>query len=166
MATSPGMHGYATTIWVTEFMDPIIQPNALVFPDPDWSLIGQVISLNGIPYTQTVVELTNLTSDGFAKEKIPGFSDGGQLNFRTNYSLLGLESLYNLIPPAGVGVGFRTAPSWGRFTFCVQFPDVGQWLFRGFMQGIPFTVPEDDRITIDSTIEISGEPLYSIANGI
>lgn len=164
MADATGMHSYNTTVWWAA--DNANNP-AGASPDGEgYERFAEVVSLSGVGRSNTVVEVTHLSSDDFAKEKIPGFEDGGQVTFRLNYSTTILAALDELRPQAGRVAGSPGAigtGSWGRLRFVMQLPDGAQWWFRGFVQGAPFTVPEDDRITVECTIEISGKPVFTAA---
>ncbi len=157
MADALGMHGYGTTLWYGA--DNAANPGGVSLLEQNgvYERLQEVISLSGLSASNTVVEVTHLMSDGFAKEKIPGFQDGGQVTFRFNYTAALLLALNSIRPAPD-----RAYPDWGRLRFVMQFPDGGQWWFRGFIQGSPFTVEEDNRITIETTIEISGIPVFTL----
>jgi hypothetical protein len=125
--------------------------------DPQWALVDEVFSLNGVPANFSVTELTHLLSTGWAKEKIPGNMDAGQLTFRFNYSSSLFTFLQGKMPST-----VRTAPDWGRKEWILQLPDGGQMELTAFINGMPFTVPEDNRVEIEVTLEISGRPLLVV----
>ena len=158
MADALGMHGYGATLWYGA--DDAANPAGVGLVDGNgtYTRLDEVFALSGVAASNTVVEVTHLASDGFAKEKIPGFQDGGQVTFSFNYTQALLLQL-NLLRPQPD----RAYPDWGRLRWVMQFPDGGQWWFRGFIQGSPSTVPEDNRITVETTIEISGIPVFTTA---
>lgn len=162
MADALGMHGYNTTLWfgLDSADNPEGDAQAL---ETDYTQLAEVISMNGVAASNTVVQVTHLSSDEFAMEKIPGFKDGGQVAFRFNYSTGVFAALAAICPQPNriAGAGAAGTGGWGRMRFVMQLPDGGQWWFRGFLQGHPFTVPEDDRVTVEATIEISGNPVFT-----
>lgn len=158
MADSAGTHSFNTRL----FFAPFATANP-IGADPvgaGFTAIAEVISLNGVPMNSSVTELTHLQSDDRAKEKIPGLMDGGQCAFKANFTDAGMDVLAGIVngnlPAATVAT-----PDWGRHAFLVQFPSGAQWFFRGFFQGLPFDVPEDNRVTVDVTVEITGRPQFT-----
>jgi hypothetical protein len=160
VAESKGMHSYNTELFAAQYgtANPAgADPEAAGF-----TKIAEVLSVNGLPMNSAVTRLTHLGSDGKAHEKVPGFLDAGQITMRLNYHAaavpgqLALPALMALTPGAA-----ETAPDWGRKQWVVQFPDGGQWYATGFVQGTPFEVPEDDRPTVEVTIEVSGRPAFT-----
>lgn len=163
MADANAMHGYDSTLWWG--LDSAANPAGLDPADEGYTQLAEIISMNGVAGSNTVVEVTHLSSDDFAKEKIPGFKDGGQVSFRFNYSKAVFDALNAIVPQPDrvAGAGAAGTGGWGRMRFVMQLPDGGQWWFRGFLQGHPFTVPEDDRVTVEATVEISGFPVFTAA---
>lgn len=162
MADAAGMHSYNSTLFWDD--DQGTNPAGVDPSGAGYTQLAEVISMTGVSAARTVVEVTHLSSDDYAKEKIPGFEDGGQVTFRFNYSVAVFSALSALMPSADriAGTGAAGVGGWGRLRWVLQLPDGGQWWFRGFLQGHPFTVPEDDRITCEATIEISGAPVFTL----
>lgn len=161
MAGSKGMHSYKTFIFNAAFgvADPAGDQLG-----GEWTPIAEVISINGLPMNPSVTRLTHLDSDTKAHEKIPGFLDAGQITFRVNYhsaltaGKLALPALMALLPHPDVN---DVSPAWGRYQWVVQFPDGAQWYATAFIQGMPFDVPDDDRIAVEFTLEVSGRPTFN-----
>lgn len=160
MSEATGMHSYQAHVYAA----PYGTANPLG-ADPElggFTKLAEVISINGLPMSATVTKVTHLSSDGKAQEKVPGFLDAGQITFRLNYQAsaipgkLAYAGLLALLPQAS-----DTFPGWGRYQWVVQFPDAGQWYATAFIQGTPFEVPEDDRITVEVTLEVSGRPVFT-----
>lgn len=166
-ATSGGMHSHKTRLyWRTwdgesiaeEFLPGNVLPHE---GDGTFTPVEEVFSINGVPMAPGVTRVTHLYSPGKAHEKIPGITDGGQATFSLNYTKTAMAALMALKPhPDTNDVG----PTWGRYVWLTQFPDGGQMIFIGFVAGTPQTVPEDDRITIEGTVEISGRPAFDDAS--
>jgi hypothetical protein len=156
MADANGMHSYDSAIYYTTFGS--VEPANLVEIIDGYNEITDVISINGVPMERTVTELTHLRSPDKAKEKVPGFLDAGQNTFRLN-AYKGLMALLATLQPGG-GLSPDESPGWGRLVWAVVFPDHGVWWFTGFIKSQPFEVPEDNRNTVEVTIEISGAPTW------
>lgn len=157
---SGGMHSYGTRIYVADYDNGTAAGSDLGESGAGgFARLAEVISINGVPMNSSVTRLTHLESPGKAHEKIPGYLDAGQVTFRFNYTESLLAALVALLP-AEPAIAGSEAPAHGRKDFTVQFADGGQWYFQGFIQGLPFEVPEDDRLTVECTIEISGRPLF------
>lgn len=158
MAGANAMNSYKTRIYRAAFgvAAPVAELPSI--GDGEWTRVAEVISINGVPMNSSVTRITHLESDSKAHEKIPGFMDGGQVTFRLNYYKANAGLVFvNLPDSAGA------SPSWDRLQWLVQFPDGGQWYCTAFIQGMPFEVPEDDRITLEVTLEISGYPSFNSA---
>lgn len=155
MADSAGQHSFNTQVFFAAFAT--ANPIGADPAGAGFTALGEVISMNGVGMQSSVTELTHLTSDDRAKEKIPGLMDGGQLNLKVNYTEAGMGVLTGTLMP------LATAEStvWERLAWVVQFPSGGQWFFKGFLANLPFDVPEDNRITVDMTVEISGRPEFT-----
>lgn len=155
MADSAAMNSYKTRLFVAPFGTAAPLAVLPVGGAEPWDQIAEVISANGLPLNSSVTRLTHLESDNKAHEKIPGFMDAGQMTFRLNYFQANVLAQYTLLPDE-----FGATPGWRRYQWLMQFPDGGQWYCTGFVQGMPFDVPEDDRITTELTVEVSGYPVF------
>lgn len=155
MATANGMHSFDSILFSAAFgaADP-----AGLADFVNWLEITDVISINGVQMERSVTQLTHLRSPDKAQEKVPGFLDAGQNTFRLNY-FKGLVSLLETLSPRGA-LAPDTSPSWGRRKWAVVFPDRGVWLFYAFIKSKPFEIPEDNRSTVEVTLEISGKPVW------
>lgn len=156
MPDADGMHSFDSALYWNEFGT--IDPANLSTILTQWDEISNVISINGVPMEHTVTELTHLRSTDKAKEKVPGFLDAGQNTLRLNYSKATMTTLRSLAP-RGTNAP-DTSPSWGRLRWCIVLPDHGVWVFTAFMKSTPMEVPEDNRVTIEVTLEISGAPKW------
>ncbi len=154
MADSLGMHSYGTKLFRSSFA--AANPAGVDPVGVGYVLVAEVISINGVPMNPSVTKLTNLTSPGKAHEKVPGITDAGQITLRLNNYPLLYSTLTAIMPDDA-----DAAPGWGRYQWVVQFPNGGQWYATAFLQGSPFEVPEDDRITVEVTLEISGRPVFT-----
>lgn len=175
MASARGMHSFNSGLYYASYDvlttgSPTWQPAVpnytniiqIVNNDPTWQEVADVVSVNGVSNERSVTQLTHLRSPGKAHEKVPGFLDAGQITVRLNSRKSLLVAIQALMPGA---TGTEDAvvngsPRWGRRSWALYFPDNGVCLFHGFIKSDPVEIPEDNRITIDLNIEISGKPTY------
>lgn len=137
MPNSVGTHSYSTLL--------SIDPNG----GTSYVAIGEVfkLALPGIKVGAT--EVTNLNSPGAAKEFRAGLIDGGDFTASITWT----QGVYNSLL------------SWLRkslMSWKITFPLVGSQVTAATVTGaghiteLPGEVPEDDRITNDLTIKVSG----------
>ncbi|AWM39357.1 hypothetical protein GobsT_23280 [Gemmata obscuriglobus] len=176
MGAATGMNSFDTALYYADFVTLTTGPSGIPPYQPTvppynthlsitnnsavWKELGDVISLNGVPMERSVTPLTHLRSPGMAAEKIPGFLDAGQLTLRLNSNKGLLAKLQTLMPAGDPNIAPYTHPKWGRLSWAVFFPDNGIWLLTGFIKSSPVEIPEDNRITIELTVEISGKPTF------
>lgn len=173
MADSQGMHSAGSILYVASYAQaaPAARPVGTdwvageSFGLGSWKSFPELIDANGIDIRPTVTRVTHLRSPDKSQEKVPGFKDGNQLSARFNYSKAFMLALVALVPGASGALdqplGLNNVHSfWGKKKWFILLPDGGGWYFTGFLAGMPTQVPEDDRITIDATIEVSGAPTW------
>lgn len=151
MAESEGMHSYKSKVlWA-----PYGTAAPAAGQTTGFTSLGEVINLATPPIAPSVTRVTHLNSDDKAQEKVPGFTDAGQITGAFNFFSAQMATLL-----ARVAGAAAAAPGWGRFRMLIQFPDLSMFVATVFSAGLPATVPEDDRITIDATFEVSGLPTF------
>uniref|UniRef100_A0A6M3IR87 Putative capsid protein n=1 Tax=viral metagenome TaxID=1070528 RepID=A0A6M3IR87_9ZZZZ len=113
-----------------------------------FSNFGEIISWNGPGNTRNTFKLTHLNSDGGWQEYGPGFRDGGEVTLGMNFVLADYNTLLNDLKSNDL------------HNYQTVYPDTGASTiqFAAFVTKLTPTVPEDDRITVDVTLQISGEP--------
>jgi hypothetical protein len=153
MPDSNGEHSYGAKLYYANY-----GTSNPVGATTGFTELAEVISMSGLPMSAGVTRLTHLNSPDKAHEKIPGITDAGQITFRCNSheDLLGI--LFGLLPD-----GTAATPGHGRYQWLVQFPNGSQWYCTAFVQGMPFEVPEDDRVTVEVALEVSGRPVFNTA---
>jgi hypothetical protein len=111
--------------------------------------------MNGVPLTRPATNVSHLASDERASEFIPGRLDGGELTAQLNLTKAQYEMLWGMINDNP-----SVSNDQNRYKFLVWIPNgSGLYLvFKGFITSMPFTIPDDDRVTIDVTFKISGKP--------
>ena len=141
MAASTGVHVFSTTLQV------------------DWTggvsygSIAEVFRISGPNIKVSTTMLTNLNSPSAAREKTPGFIDGGECTFSITWT----KAVIN----QAVGA-LRKKLNWKLI-----FPLVGaevtasNWTFTGHLTALGNDVPEDDRIVCPLTVDITGLPVFT-----
>jgi len=137
-------------------------PNGTAFNSGfSWVQLPELKEADGLNVQPSVTKLTHLRSPNKAQEKVPGFKDPGQFRAKFNYFAALYQILGYLVIPTNVANPFNTdsyANDWGRKMWGVMLPDFGFIFWKGFMVGTPITIPDDDGMSIELTIEISGNP--------
>lgn len=177
MPESQGMHSAGTILYVANYSYPGTPPAARPVGS-DWTpgaplgysgrfqALPELIDCNGVDLRPTDTRVTHLRSDLTAQEKVPGFLDANQLTCRFNYFKALQVALGNLVPGAvyapraPYGLGGQTYAHWGIKRWVLLLPDGGAWWFRAYLAGFPVQVPEDDRISLDVNLTITGAPTF------
>ena len=114
-----------------------------------WENLAEINSITGPGMTRDTIDVTSLDSTGGYREFITGFRDGGTIGLSMNMTretwdlmLADFESNvlqnYNIVLPD---------------TECTSIE------FTGLVTEMPLTIPTDDKVTLDVTIKISGQPV-------
>lgn len=112
-----------------------------------FATIARVFGMDGPSLSRDAVEVTAYDSPGGYREKIGGLRDGGQVTFSLNFkreTYLIFKGDFDNDDPVQYQI---VLPDSGNTTFT----------FNGIVTELPLTIPEGDRVTVDVTIDISGE---------
>lgn len=123
----------------------------------DGSTIGNVTNITGPSMSKDTIDTTALDTTGGYRTFITGFKNAGTLTFtlmfeKEEYSTLkaafdsDVAKSIEVILPDGA-----TAETGSKLSF------------SGFVTEIPLTIPPDDKITCDVTIQISGPVTFTPA---
>ncbi len=123
----------------------------------DGSTIGNVTNITGPSMSKDTIDTTALDTTGGYRTFITGFKNAGTLTFtlmfeKSHYSTLknafdsDVAKSIEVILPDGA-----TAETGSKLSF------------SGFVTEIPLTIPPDDKITCDVTIQISGPVTFTPA---
>lgn len=111
-----------------------------------FTAIANVYNISGPGMTRDIVEITTYNSDGW-RDKLGGLRDGGTITFTLNFTraeYLKLKGDFENDDPI-------------NYQIILPDTDATTLDFAGLVTELPMTIPEGDRITIDVTIEISGQ---------
>lgn len=116
-----------------------------------WVAIAEINSITGPSMSRDTIDVTSLDSTGGYREFITGFRNAGTvvlaMNFtRDTYELMkgdfesNVAKNYQIILPDAENTGLD---------------------FEGLVTELPLTIPADDKITADVTIQITGQVVIS-----
>lgn len=112
-----------------------------------WVAIAEITSIKGPGFKKETIEVTSMDSTGGYKEFIAGFKEAGTISLTMNFTRAGYDALkadfesydiqnYEIILPDAVNTSFE---------------------FEGFVTEMPLTIGLKDAVTLDVTIQITGE---------
>ena len=112
-----------------------------------WEDIAEINSITGPSMSRDTIDVTSLDSTGGYREFITGFRNAGTvalaMNFtRDTYDLMKLDFESNTL-----------------VNYEIILPDVEETTleFEGLVTELPLSIPADDKVTADVTIQISGQ---------
>lgn len=121
--------------------------------DEAWIEIAEINAITGPSKSRDTIDATSLNSTGGYREFIGGFRKGGTVVLKMNFTREAYDLMNMLFEneiPYSCKIGLPD--------------DVGTTVvFSGLVTEIPLTIPTDDKITLDVTTMISGEPIISNA---
>lgn len=111
-----------------------------------WANIAEINSITGPSMSRDTIDVTSLSSVAGYREFIGGFRNPGTVQLSMNF----IRSNYDLFKTdfeSSVVKNYR-----------IVLPDTENTIveFVGLVTELPLTIPADDKITMDITIQISG----------
>lgn len=113
--------------------------------------VGEVISISGPSMSRSTIDTTHLGVTGGYRTFIAGLRDPGQVTFTINYTRTDYDTLKS------------DFESDSEQSYAIELPDDDNtaFLFGGLVTELPLTIPADDRVTGDITIQVSGQVTIS-----
>lgn len=111
-----------------------------------WVNIAEVNTITGPSMSRDTIDVTSLSSTGGYREFIGGFRNPGTVQLSMNFT----RSNYDL---------FKTdfeSSAIGNYRIVLPDAENTSVEFEGLVTELPLTIPADDKITMDVTIQISG----------
>jgi predicted secreted protein len=111
-----------------------------------WVAISEINQITGPGMTRDTIDVTSLSSTGGYREFIAGFRNPGTVTFSMNF----IRSNFEL---------FKTdfeSNTLGNYRIVLPDPENTSVEFIGLVTELPLTIPADDKITVDVTIQLSG----------
>ena len=111
-----------------------------------WAAISEINSITGPSMSRDTIDVTSLDSTGGYREFIAGFRNPGTVQLSMNFT----RASYEL---------FKTDFESNVVKNCrIVLPDAENTSveFMGLVTELPMTIPADDKVTCDVTIQLSG----------
>lgn len=111
-----------------------------------WAALAEIISITGPSMSRDTIDVTSLSSTGGYREFIAGFRNPGTVSLSMNFT----RATYEL---------FKTDfESSTVKNYRIVLPDAENTSieFMGLVTELPLTIPTDDKVTVDVTIQLSG----------
>jgi predicted secreted protein len=111
-----------------------------------WAAISEIISITGPSMTRDTIDVTSLSSTGGYREFIAGFRNPGTVALSMCFTRAAYE-LFKTDFESNTVKNYR-----------IVLPDVENTSveFMGLVTELPLTIPADDKVTCDVTIQLSG----------
>ena len=112
-----------------------------------WVAQAEINSITGPSMSRDTIDVTSLDSSGGYREFITGFRNPGTVTLAMNFTRTTYEQMLD---------DFESSTAQN---YQIDLPDVENTSldFEGLVTELPLTIPADDKITADVTIQISGE---------
>jgi len=141
---SDGIHGHGTALTVNDGVNT--------------TTIGNIVTITGPDEARDPIDISTMESTSKSREFIPGMLDGGEASFEINYDGTA----------AGSADALNTLKTASAQTWTITFNDAldashtdSSWASAGFITGLGFAAPFDDKATQTVTLKFTGVPTYS-----
>jgi predicted secreted protein len=117
--------------------------------------IGNIISVSGPEQSRDAVDKSTMDSTNKFREFIPGMADGGEISFDVNYDGAAGATANDL---------HNAFTATAAQAIVVQINNGGttsSWAVSGFVTGLGYAIPHDEKVTQSVTIKAAGEPTYT-----
>ena len=111
-----------------------------------WAAISEILQITGPGMSRDTIDVTSLSSTGGYREFIAGFRNPGTVTFSMNFIRANYEVFKTDFESNTIG------------NYRIVLPDLENTSveFMGLVTELPLTIPADDKITVDVTIQLSG----------
>jgi predicted secreted protein len=112
-----------------------------------WVAVAEINSITGPSMSRDTIDFTSLDSTGGYREFITGFRNAGTVVLAVNFT----RDTYDLMK---TDFESNTAQN-----YQIVLPDVENTGldFEGLVTELPLTIPADDKVTADVTIQVTGK---------
>jgi predicted secreted protein len=120
-----------------------------------WESLAEVNSITGPGMSRDPIDVTSLDSIGGYREFITGFRSAGTLSLTMNFTRSSFDKMM---------ADFESDLA---SHYEIILPDVENTTieFEGLVTECPLTIPTDDKVTVDVTIQITGQPVVNSGSG-
>ncbi len=117
--------------------------------------VSEVKKLTPPKLSRAVIDVTHMLSPNGYKEYIPGWRDGGEMNYEANW--LPTDATQDAVTGLHASFNDNLVHNWR-----LLIPDVLYISFSGFITAHEPDTPLEDGAKIAGTIKISGEPTVTL----
>ncbi len=112
----------------------------------NWVNVAEINSITGPGMSRDTIDVTSLDSTGGYREFIAGFRNAGTVALAMNFT----RATYELMKDDFESNTLQN--------YEIVFPDLENTTieFEGLVTEVPLTIPADDKVTANTTIQISG----------
>jgi len=116
-----------------------------------WVDIAEINSITGPSMSRDTIDVTSLDSTGGYREFITGFRNAGTVVLAMNFTRATYETMLNDFESNTIQ------------NYQIVLPDVENTGldFEGLVSELPLTIPADDKVTADVTIQVTGKVYLS-----
>ena len=116
-----------------------------------WVEIAEINSITGPSMSRDTIDVTSLDSTGGYREFITGFRNAGTVVLAMNFTRETYETMLNDFESNTIQ------------NYQIVLPDVENTGldFEGLVSELPLTIPADDKVTADVTIQVTGKVYLS-----
>ena len=123
--------------------------------NPNWVNISEINSITGPGMSRDTIDVTSLDSTGGYREFITGFRNAGTITLAMNFTRATYEIMLN---------DFESDVH-QNYEIYLSDPEHTSLEFQGLVTELPLSIPADDKITADVTIQISGQVIINSGSG-
>jgi len=120
-----------------------------------WADISEITNITGPGMTRATIDTTALDTTGGYRTFIAGFKNPGTVTLTMNFTRDGYETMKN---------DFES-DTLQNYEIILPDDENTTFEFEGLVTELPLTIPPDDKITCDVTIQISGEVTLESGSG-
>jgi len=117
--------------------------------------IAEINSITGPGMSRDTIDVTSLSSTGGYREFITGFRNAGTVVLAMNFT----RSTYDLMKDDFESDVAR------NYEILLPDDEATSLEFEGLVIDLPLTIPADDKITVNVTIQISGQVVINSGSG-
>lgn len=143
MAEATGFDGYGVALGVGDGASTEV-----------FTAIAEVIDVNGPGYSKDTIDVSHSTSPGKFREFISGFLDAGEVTLTANMTQSDYASLLTLMKLEASNNFELTIPD-------DNFSTKPTIVFAGLITSLASPMPTQDKVTMDVTFKVTGEPTYT-----
>jgi len=120
-----------------------------------WANLAEINSITGPGMSRDVIDVTSLDSTGSYREFITGFRNAGTISLSMNFT----RTTYALMK-----TDFESDTA-QNYEIVLSDDETTTLEFEGLVTELPISIPPDDKITVDVTIQISGQVTLNSGSG-